>query len=126
MAEPIPDDTARRRGFAFPLLNMCLCDTSSGAPVKSGSVSKGDGAAEGPAKSNDACERAAAHYNFGTALQEQGKLSDAIHYYKEAIKLDPKCLDAHYNLGAAYQELQAREDVLWLRLTRARRKRRRR
>lgn len=48
-------------------------------------------------------EKAVSYYNMGCTMQEQGKITDAVRLYKEALKLDPKHVDAHYNLGSAFQ-----------------------
>ncbi|MGO9923883.1 MAG: tetratricopeptide repeat protein [Isosphaeraceae bacterium] len=44
---------------------------------------------------------AAAHYNRGVDLQEQGKLEEAIAEYRTAIRLQPDLALAHNNLGNA-------------------------
>ena len=42
-------------------------------------------------------------YNdLGIALQAQGKTTDAIHAFHQALKLNPKSAQTHYNLGIAY------------------------
>ena len=45
-----------------------------------------------------------AHNNLGVALQDQGKLDEAIACYRKAIELDPKYARAHNNLGNALQD----------------------
>ena len=55
-------------------------------------------------------QRAVTHYNLGCTLQEQGKLSEAVHCYKDCVKLDPTHADAHYNLASALQELNILHD----------------
>ncbi len=42
---------------------------------------------------------AAAHFNRGVALANQGKLDEAIAAYREAIRLNPDIAEAHVNLG---------------------------
>src|SRR5271156_2834950 len=44
---------------------------------------------------------ATTHYNLGVALQEQGKLAEAIIAYREAIRLVPNFAVAHNGLGNA-------------------------
>jgi serine/threonine-protein kinase len=48
-------------------------------------------------KPNDA----AADFNLGNALREQGKLPEAVAAYREAIQLRPDYADAHHELGIA-------------------------
>ncbi|MDL1966945.1 MAG: tetratricopeptide repeat protein [Deltaproteobacteria bacterium] len=40
-----------------------------------------------------------AHNVLGNALQQQGKLNEAISHYAEALKIDPNYAEAHNNLG---------------------------
>ena len=42
-----------------------------------------------------------AHSGLGMALADQGKVTEAIHQYEEAIQLQPDFPVAHYNLGIA-------------------------
>ena len=49
------------------------------------------------------------HNNLGLALQAQGKLSEAMNYYREAIRLKSDLAEAHNNLGVALRE-QDRSD----------------
>src|SRR5713101_3359870 len=42
-----------------------------------------------------------AHYNFGGALGQQGKLADAIHHYQRALQITPGDADAQTNWGGA-------------------------
>ena len=42
-----------------------------------------------------------AHYTFGQALDQQGRLEEAVIQYNKAIKIRPKFAMAHNNLGAA-------------------------
>ncbi len=42
-----------------------------------------------------------AHHNLGNALNDQGKLDEAIAEYREAIRLKPDDAEAHFNLGNA-------------------------
>ncbi|MFM7423405.1 MAG: tetratricopeptide repeat protein [Elainella sp.] len=39
------------------------------------------------------------HWRLGTALAEQDKLTQAIHCYEQAVRLDPNFAEAHHNLG---------------------------
>ncbi|MGB7156904.1 MAG: tetratricopeptide repeat protein [Tepidisphaeraceae bacterium] len=45
------------------------------------------------------------HYNFGVALQEQGRTREAIEQYTAALRVKPDYLDARVNLGAALEVL---------------------
>lgn len=47
-------------------------------------------------------------YNCGNAMYQQGKLEEAIEYYKKALELDPKDQDARHNLEFVQQELKKR------------------
>lgn len=44
-------------------------------------------------------EFAAAHSNLASILQQQGKLTEAIVHYKEAIRIAPTFADAYSNMG---------------------------
>jgi tetratricopeptide (TPR) repeat protein/serine/threonine protein kinase len=44
------------------------------------------------------------HNNRGTALDEQGKLVEAMVCYRKAIELDPKYAIGHFNLGSALHD----------------------
>ena len=46
---------------------------------------------------------AEAHNNLGNALQDQGKLDEAIACYRRALELKPDYAEAHTNLGIALQ-----------------------
>lgn len=39
------------------------------------------------------------HWRLGTALAEQDKLTQAIHCYEQAVRLDPNFAEAYHNLG---------------------------
>src|SRR6516162_8522104 len=41
------------------------------------------------------------HFDYGGALQKEGKLEQAIEQYKIAVQFDPNYADAHMNLGTA-------------------------
>jgi Flp pilus assembly protein TadD len=47
---------------------------------------------------------AAAHYNLGNTLRDQGKLLEAIAALREAIRLQPGYAEAHNNLGLALHD----------------------
>ena len=42
-----------------------------------------------------------AHGNLGAALEEKGRMDEAIGHYQEALRLKPGFVEAHNNLGAA-------------------------
>ncbi len=42
---------------------------------------------------------ALAHYSLGNALASQGKISEAIAHYSEALRIEPEFALVHYNLG---------------------------
>jgi len=42
-----------------------------------------------------------AHFNLGAALEDQGRLEDAIYHYSEALRIEPGYADAHCNLASA-------------------------
>jgi tetratricopeptide (TPR) repeat protein len=44
-------------------------------------------------------QKARPHYNLGTSLSTEGKTSEAIHHYLEAIRIKPNYAEAHGNLG---------------------------
>lgn len=47
---------------------------------------------------------AEAHYNFGVALQKQGRRAEAARAYQRALAFDPGFPDAHFNLAVVFQE----------------------
>ena len=49
-------------------------------------------------------------YNIGNALYQQGKLEEAIEYYKKALGLKPDDQDARYNLEFVQKELEKRKE----------------
>jgi tetratricopeptide (TPR) repeat protein len=49
----------------------------------------------------DVPQGARPHYDYGSALQKQGKLDEAVEQYKIALQLNPKHAEAHMNLGNA-------------------------
>ena len=44
-----------------------------------------------------------AYYNMGMALQDQGKLEEAIGAYNKAIAIKPDYAGAYYNMGICFQ-----------------------
>src|SRR4026207_2570065 len=48
----------------------------------------------------DVPDSAKPHFDYGSALQKEGKLDEAIEQYKLALQFDPKYAAAHMNLGA--------------------------
>ncbi len=55
---------------------------------------------------------ATAHVNLGSALQAEGKSSEAIAEYREALRLDPKQFEADSNLGKLLFEQSKFADAL--------------
>jgi len=49
-------------------------------------------------------------YNCGNALYQQGKLEEAIEYYKKALGLNPEDQDARHNLEFVQEELKKRKN----------------
>jgi Ca-activated chloride channel family protein len=49
-------------------------------------------------------------YNCGNAMYQQGRLEEAIEYYKKALELDRNDLDAKHNLEFVQEELKKRKD----------------
>src|SRR5262245_9375141 len=49
----------------------------------------------------DVPDGAKPHFDYGSALQKEGKLDEAIEHYRTAIQLNPKYAEAHLNLGSA-------------------------
>jgi Ca-activated chloride channel family protein len=45
-------------------------------------------------------------YNVGNAMYRQGKLQEAVEYYKKAIELDPEDKDAQHNLEFVREEIK--------------------
>ena len=48
---------------------------------------------------------ATACFNHGVALEDLGRLADAIAAYERALACDPDYVDAHYNLARLYERL---------------------
>ena len=51
-------------------------------------------------------------YNMGVALQNQGKLEEALEAYKKTLITRPDYVDAHYNMGNALQAQGNLEDAI--------------
>lgn len=47
-------------------------------------------------------------YNIGNCIYRQGKLEEAVEYYKKALDLDPNDQDAKYNLEFVREEIKKR------------------
>jgi Ca-activated chloride channel family protein len=60
------------------------------------------------ATAKDAKLQEKALYGSGNALFRQGKLEEAIEYYKKALEIDPNDQDAKHNLEFAREELKRR------------------
>lgn len=48
------------------------------------------------------------YYNLGNCFYRQGKLSEAVEYYKKALDLDPEDQDAKFNLEFVREEIKRR------------------
>jgi tetratricopeptide (TPR) repeat protein len=53
------------------------------------------------------------HYNLGVALQEQGRLDEAIRHYRQAVQLRTDYPDAHNNLGRALSSQDKWEEAIY-------------
>ncbi len=53
-----------------------------------------------------------AHNNLGVVLWDQGKGSEAIAHYQQALRFDPAYVQAYNNLGAAYKETGKIEEAI--------------
>ena len=51
-------------------------------------------------------------YNMGNALQEQGKLEEAIEAYNKALAIKPDYAEAYYNMGITLQEQGKLEEAI--------------
>ncbi len=55
----------------------------------------------------DKAEEARKHFEMGVQYFQDQKMDDALAELQEAVRLDPKLLDARYNLGGVYQLAKA-------------------
>lgn len=55
---------------------------------------------------------AAAHFNIGQILQQQGKLKSACHHYQQAVQLNPESVDNYIYLGKTLHRLGKFNDAL--------------
>jgi Flp pilus assembly protein TadD len=53
-----------------------------------------------------------AHFNLGAALQQKGKIEEAVVHFRRALQANPQSYLAHTNLGAALQELGQSEQAI--------------
>jgi tetratricopeptide (TPR) repeat protein/mono/diheme cytochrome c family protein len=53
-----------------------------------------------------------AHFNLGAALQQKGKIEEAVVHFRRALQANPRSYLAHTNLGAALQELGQNEQAI--------------
>ncbi|HEU0184548.1 MAG TPA: tetratricopeptide repeat protein [Blastocatellia bacterium] len=53
-----------------------------------------------------------AHFNLGAALQQTGKIEEAVSHFRGALQVNPQSYVAHTNLGAALQELGQIEQAI--------------
>jgi len=58
------------------------------------------------ATAQDARLEALSLYNIGNAMYRQGKLQEAVAYYKKALELDPEDADARHNLEFVREEIK--------------------
>lgn len=45
------------------------------------------------------------HFNHAVALEDQGRLEDALHAYEHVLQLAPELADAHYNAALLHEKL---------------------
>ena len=55
---------------------------------------------------------AEAHYNLGNALQELGRLDDAVACYHKALDIQPDFGAAHANLGTTFKKMGRPQDAI--------------
>jgi tetratricopeptide (TPR) repeat protein len=53
-----------------------------------------------------------AHFNLGAALQQNGKIEEAVLRFRRALQVNPRSYLAHTNLGAALQDLGQSEQAI--------------
>jgi Flp pilus assembly protein TadD len=53
-----------------------------------------------------------AHFNLGAALQQKGRVEEAVAHFRSALQAQPQSYLAHTNLGAALQELGQNEQAI--------------
>ncbi len=53
-----------------------------------------------------------AHFNLGAALQQKGKIQEAVVHFRRALQANPQSYLAHTNLGAALQGLGQSEQAI--------------
>ena len=56
---------------------------------------------------------AAAHNNFGVALERQGRLHEAIAHYSQALLIKPDYAEAHNNLGISLTKQEKFEEAIY-------------
>ncbi len=57
-------------------------------------------------------QQAREHFEKGAALEEEGKLDEAIVEYRIAVKLSPDDPDIHFNLGLAYLKKKQNKEAI--------------
>lgn len=50
-------------------------------------------------------QEASLHFNHAIALEDQGRLEDALHAYEQVLRLAPDLADAHYNAALLHERL---------------------
>lgn len=50
-------------------------------------------------------------FAIGNAWYEAGDAATAVEWFRRALDLDPRCVEAHYNLGVALQRLQRNDEA---------------
>ena len=62
-------------------------------------------------KVNAAFNKALIHYQLGSALQEKGKIWEAVDVYRQAVKLAPSHYESTYALASALHEMNAHDEA---------------